>query len=154
MNTDINEEDGRVSILKLLKCKCPRCRKGNMFSYSNPYNLKKFMKMNDDCPVCKQVFDLEPGFYYGTGFVSYALTVAITVASFLAWWMLIGISVNDNRVFYWIIVNAVMLILLQPILMRLSRTIWLAFFIKYDSNWSKNKPRKPCSENKDMKDAW
>ena len=112
------------------------------------------MKMNDECPVCKQVFDLEPGFYYGTGFVSYAFAVAITIASFIAWWIFIGISVDDNRVFYWIVVNAVLLILLQPILMRFSRTIWLAFFIKYDADWATHEPKKPYSDNKDMKDAW
>ena len=94
------------------------------------------MKMNAECPVCKQSFDLEPGFYYGTSYVSYAFAIAITVASFVTWWILVGISINDNRVFYWIIVNGVLLILLQPLLMRLSRTIWLAFFVKYDANWA------------------
>ena len=92
-------------ILNLATCKCPRCREGNMFSYSNPYNLKNFM--NDNCPVCKQLFDLEPGFYYGTSYVSYAFTIAITIASFTAWWAIIGVSVNDSRVFYWLVVNAV-----------------------------------------------
>ena len=94
------------------------------------------MKMNAECPVCKQSFDLEPGFITETSYVSYAFAIAITVASFIAWWILVGISINDNRVFYWIIVNGVLLILLKPLLMRLSRTIWLAFFVKYDANWA------------------
>lgn len=136
MSMDTNNDNRKVSILNLLKCQYPRCQRGNMFSYSNPYNLKKFMKMNAECPVCKQSFDLEPGFYYGTSYVSYAFAIAITVASFVTWWILVGISINDNRVFYWIIVNGVLLILLQPLLMRLSRTIWLAFFVKYDANWA------------------
>jgi len=112
------------------------------------------MKMNDKCPVCKQVFDLEPGFYYGTSYVSYTFTIAIAIASFIVWWILIGISVNDNRIFYWLVVNAVILLLMQPLLMRLSRTIWLAFFVKYDADWAIHPPKKPYSENKDLKDAW
>lgn len=98
--------------------------------------------MHKNCPVCGQPTEIEVGFYYGTGYVSYALTVALSVASFVAWFMLIGMSVDDNRFFYWLGFNAVLLIVLQPYLMRLSRTIWLSFFVRYNSNW-KNEPLKP-----------
>ncbi len=87
--------------------------------------------MPDHCPVCGQPMEIETGFYYGTGYVSYALAVAVTVASFIAWWVLIGMSLSDNRFFWWMGTNAVLLIALQPYLMRLSRTIWLSFFVKY-----------------------
>ena len=94
------------------------------------------------------------GFYYGTSFVSYAFAIAITVATFISWWVIVGISINDSRILYWIPVNAVILILLQPYIMRLARTIWLAFFVRYDADWAKHEVKKPYSENKDMKDAW
>ena len=29
--------------------------------------------MYENCPVCSQKYDLEPGFWYGTGYVSYGL---------------------------------------------------------------------------------
>lgn len=119
----------------LFNHKCPHCRKGNMFQDAGSYHLKSFMKMNETCPVCGQATELEQGFYYGTGYVSYALTVAFSVATFVAWWVLIGISVDDNRVFWWMGTNAVLLLFLQPYLMRLSRTIWLAIFVKYNANW-------------------
>ncbi|MEO6546794.1 MAG: DUF983 domain-containing protein [Ferruginibacter sp.] len=144
----------KKSILNLLQCKCPRCRSGDMFVYKNPYKLSKFMRMNDECPVCKQPFDMEVGFYYGTSFVSYAFAIAITVATFIVWWVIVGISVDDNRVFYWIAVNAIILILLQPYMMRLARTIWLAFFLRYDADWQQHEIKRPYSENKTMKDAW
>lgn len=147
-------ENKKAGILNLLKCKCPRCRVGDMFAHKNPYALSNFMKMNEECPVCKQPFDLEVGFYYGTSYVSYGFTVAITVITFIAWWIFIGISVDDNRVFYWLIANAVLLILMQPILMRLARTCWLAFFVGYDRDWSIHEPKKPYSVNKDQKNAW
>jgi uncharacterized protein (DUF983 family) len=115
--------------------KCPHCREGSMFQDKGSYNLKSFMKMNEKCPVCGQETEIEPGFYYGTGYVSYALTVAFSVFTFVAWWVLIGIPVDDNRVFWWMGINAVLMILLQPYFMRLSRTVWLSFFVKYNANW-------------------
>lgn len=88
--------------------------------------------MNEKCPLCGQKTELEQGFYYGTGYVSYALTVAFSASTFVAWWVLIGMSVDDNRVFWWMGVNIFLLVLLQPYFMRLSRTVWLSFFVKYD----------------------
>ncbi len=98
--------------------------------------------MNDECPVCKQQFDMEVGFWYGTAYVSYALTVAFSVATFVAWLVLIGMSIEDTRVFWWLGTNAVLLILMQPWIMRLSRTIWLYFFVKYDKDYETNPPKK------------
>jgi hypothetical protein len=79
--------------------------------------------------------EIETGFYYGTGYVSYAITVAFSIATFVAWYVIIGMSLNDSRVFWWMGTNAVLMILLQPWFMRLSRAVWLSFFVKYDSNW-------------------
>ena len=126
-----HKEKHPAMIPALLKLKCPRCREGNMFEKKSSYS-KGFMRMNETCPVCGQPMEIEPSFYYGTGYVSYALAVAVSVSTFVAWWVLIGFSFRDNRFFWWIGVNAFLLIALQPYLMRLSRTVWLAFFVKYD----------------------
>jgi uncharacterized protein (DUF983 family) len=122
-------------LVSLFKHKCSRCRTGNMFRVKSSYQLKGFMQMHEKCPVCEQRLEVEPGFYYGTGYVSYALTVALSVASFVAWCVIIGISLDDNRFFWWMGCNAVLLVLLQPYLMRLSRAVWLSFFVRYDPNW-------------------
>ena len=118
-------------IPSVLQLKCPHCRRGNMFVNKHAYS-KGFMNMHEHCEVCNQSMEIEPSFYYGTGYVSYALAVAISVASFVAWWVLIGFSLQDSRFFWWIGFNAVLLIALQPYLMRLSRTVWLSFFVKFD----------------------
>ncbi len=123
--------------------KCPRCRTGDMFQTKNPYDLKRFMKMNDKCPVCGQRMELEVGFYYGTSYISYALTVALSAVTFVGWWLTIGFSLEDHRVFYWMGVNGVLLLLLQPWLMRLSRVVWLSFFVHYDVNWNQEGPPVP-----------
>lgn len=122
--------------------KCSRCRTGDMFQDKSSYRLKSFMKMNERCPVCEQPMEIEVGFYYGTGYVSYVLTVGLSVASLIAWWATIGVSLNDNRFFWWMGFNAVLLIVLQPYLMRLSRAIWLSFFVRYNTNWASQKPQK------------
>jgi len=115
--------------------KCPRCRKGPMFTSNNSWNLKKVFSMYKHCPECNQRYELEVGFWYGTGYVSYALSVAFCVASFTAWFLLIGMSTEDNRVFWWMGLNITTLIFLQPWLMRISRVIYLYFFVKYDPNY-------------------
>jgi uncharacterized protein (DUF983 family) len=127
----------------ILTMRCPRCRTGSMFTYSNAYkklSLKYIFDMPEKCPVCAQKFDLEPGFWYGTGYVSYALAVALSVATFIAWYVIFGVSTDDNRIFYWLIVNAVVLVILQPWIMRLSRSIYIRFFVSYDHDYQGKDP--------------
>ncbi len=129
----------------VLSMKCPRCRRGAMFCKRNPYtslSLKNIFAMHDKCAVCSQKFDLEKGFWYGTGYVSYALTVAFSVATFVAWWVLIGFSFKNNTSLYWLITNAVLLVLLQPWLMRLSRSVYIYFFINYNPDYEHTPPQK------------
>ena len=135
-----------------LGCRCPRCREGKLFKNPLTISFKRNMEMNTQCPVCGQPTEIETGFYYGTGYVSYALTVALSVATLVAWLVLIGMSTDDNRFVYWLISNAVLLISLQPWLMRLSRSIWISWFVKFDKNWRENKPE-DVSERLDPKQA-
>lgn len=128
----------RSYLLSTFGCRCPRCREGKLFLNPVSIRLKKNMAMPRTCPVCGQPTEKEPGFYYGTGYVSYALGVALSITTFVAWFVLIGMSVHDNRFFYWLITNAALLILLQPWLMRLSRSIWFSWFVKYDPYWENN----------------
>ena len=130
-------------LISVLNNKCPRCRKGNIFYSSNAYKFGEFTRMNETCPVCGQPTEIEVGFYYGTGYVSYALTVGFSVATFIAWWVLIGFSLDDTRFFWWMGTNAVLMILMQPLFMRLSRSIWLSWFVKYEKDWEKNPLEKP-----------
>jgi hypothetical protein len=123
--------------------KCPRCRRGPMFKDPNAYRklkLSHIFNMYDNCPECGQKYDLETGFWYGTGYVSYALAVLVSAITFVAWLVLIGVSADDNRIFWWLGLNTVVLVLAQPWLMRLSRVIYMRFFVKYDKNYETTKP--------------
>jgi len=117
--------------IALFSNRCPHCRQGHLFCTTSAYK-KGFMKMPENCPQCGQRTEIELGFYYGAAYVSYALTVALSVSTFVAWYVLIGMGLDDNRVFWWLGSNAIFLIVLQPWLMRLARTIWLSFFVKYN----------------------
>lgn len=111
--------------------------------------------MNKACPVCGQPTEIEVGFYYGTSYVSYALTVALSVATLIAWYVIIGMSTNDNRFFYWLAFNAVFLLALQPWLMRFSRSLWISWFVKYDPFWKENKPEDVSERtNQDQANNW
>jgi hypothetical protein len=125
-----------------------------MFENRNPWNLRQTMRMYRECPVCGQPLNIEVGFYYGSSYVSYGLSIAISAATFVAWWVLIGFSVYDNRFFWWMGINAAILILLQPYLMRLARTGWLAFFVRYDRNWRTNPPKPLERMNRDLENNW
>jgi uncharacterized protein (DUF983 family) len=119
----------------MLTCKCPRCRRGKMFKGYSAYNLKHTLDMHEYCPVCNQKMEPEVGFWYGTGYVSYALTVAISVATFIASIVLFNVSFMNNSVLWWLGINSVFLILIQPWLMRFSRSMYIYFFIRYDEEY-------------------
>ncbi|MEO5647371.1 MAG: DUF983 domain-containing protein [Chitinophagaceae bacterium] len=114
-----------------------------MFKTSNAYrNLlpSHILNMHEQCPECHQRFKLEIGFWYGTGYVSYGLTIIISALTFIGWLLSFGVSANDNRVFYWLLMNSILLIILQPWLMRISRVLYLYIFVKYDEHYETNKP--------------
>ena len=130
----------RSYVTSVVGCYCPRCREGKLFHHPTTIRFKKNLLMNKECTVCGQSSEIEVGFYYGTSYVSYVLTVGLSLISLGIWALTIGLSVNDNRFFIWMGVNAVLLILLQPWLMRFSRSLWISWFVKYDPDWKKNQP--------------
>jgi uncharacterized protein (DUF983 family) len=149
-----NPDEKPGLLLSILKNKCPRCRRGDLFKNKGSFRINGLMTMNEKCTVCGQPLDMEPGFYYGTNLISYALAVIISVISFILWILIVGVSLHDSRFFWWIGVNAVLLILLQPPLMRISRTVWLTFFVKYSPHWSEGHIVEQFSTNKDQATNW
>jgi uncharacterized protein (DUF983 family) len=135
-----NKEGKSASYLSsTLSCRCPRCREGKLFKNHLTINIKKNMEMNKTCPVCGQPTEIEVGFYYGTGYVSYALSIFISVAVIIIWFLVIGLS-EIYLLVSWMIFNGILLIILQPWLMRLSRSIWISWFVKYDPYWKEHQP--------------
>lgn len=81
--------------------------------------------MHKRCPKCDVNLVPEPGFYFGAAYVSYALGVAWWVALYVGIHLFITISIE-----LFLIIGVVSLLLVTPILFRLSRSIWASFFIR------------------------
>ena len=112
-----------------------------MFTDPNPWHLKSTLKMPPRCTECGQLFELEVGFWYGTAYLSYAITVLFCVISFLVWFLTIGFSLTDQRFFWWMGTNGVLLVVLQPWFMRLSRAMYLYFFVSYNADYKNAAPK-------------
>ena len=113
-----------TKIYSVLKLKCPRCQEGDLFLTKNPYVYSKIDKMPENCPVCEQNYWPEPGFYFGAMYVSYALTIAISVAVFVAM-----IVLWHFDVIWYLGINAVTILLFFPPIFRLSRAVWFNLFV-------------------------
>jgi len=118
-------------IKNILKHRCPRCRKGKLFTHP-AYNLKKTISMPDKCPHCGQPFHLEPSFYYGALYVSYGLQVALFATVSIA----IAVLHPEAPTEWYLIGVTAAAVLLFPLVIRLSRSIWIHIFVKYDSSKS------------------
>lgn len=110
--------------------------------------------MHETCTVCGQAFNLEVGFYYGSGYASYAISIAVSVFSFIVYALTIGINIHDYRFLYWLLLNAVLLLVLQPLIMRLARSLWLVLFVSYDPDWRTKKAELPERTNPDQQNNW
>jgi len=110
--------------------KCPRCHEGDLFT-SGAYNMKRFTEMPEKCSHCGQRFILEPYFYSGAMYVSYALQVALFTTVYVA----LRVLFNPPTEAYMITIISAAL-LLFPVTMRLSRSIYINFFVSYDKRFN------------------
>lgn len=117
--------------LSLLNKRCPNCHRGNLFTNKRIFPLGHMLDMPEHCPVCGQKYEIEIGFWYGTGYVSYALSVGLIAVIAILFSLTVGFSWQNNSVFWFIGVMIVAMILLQPIIMRYSRVLYIYFFVKY-----------------------
>lgn len=115
--------------------KCPKCHEGELFADKNPYHLKTFTKMHSHCSRCNFKYDMEPGFFWGAMYVSYAFVIFYSGVLLLPVYILFHPPLLNLLVF-----NFILIILAIPVTFRISRAIWLNIFVNYDSNKVKNKP--------------
>jgi uncharacterized protein (DUF983 family) len=100
--------------------KCPHCHHGDMFINKNPYVLKNMSEMHQNCSVCGISFFPETGFYWGSMYMSYVITVFFSAFNVV----LIGIFSHWN-LYALVIGNAVMLAVGFPLFFRYARVLWL-----------------------------
>lgn len=123
-----------MKLYSILFGACPNCHQESMYTNKNPYVISETLKMHDHCSHCKFKYQIEPSFFYGSMYVSYGLGVAFAVATFIICHEFIGLSLMSS--FIAIIIT---LVALMPIIMRLSRNIWINLFKSYDKDFAKKK---------------
>ncbi len=108
--------------------RCPKCHQGHFFIHDNPFR-PDFSKMYETCKVCEQPYHLEPGFYYGAMYTSYAINVAIFVIAWIA-----AEFILPNEASMWAMVGITMAIglIMVPATFRWSRLLWINFFVSFD----------------------
>ncbi|MBS7785756.1 DUF983 domain-containing protein [Flavobacterium sp. CYK-55] len=106
---------------------CPRCQNESMYVKKNPYQLNQMLTMHEECSHCKLVYQIEPSFFYGAMYVSYAVNVAVGVAAFIISHVFIGLELIPS----FIAIVTTLLVLYPPIL-RVSRNMYINMFVSYD----------------------
>ena len=112
--------------------KCPRCHEGDFMEENNIFKFKTAFKMNTNCSHCGLKYMMEPSFYYGAMYVTYALTVGVSIITFIIATLLFKLSLLES-----FIPIVVVLILTAPFSLRFSRIIWINIFVHYDKNITK-----------------
>lgn len=82
--------------------------------------------MNKTCPCCGQSFEPEPGFYLGVLYTSYALHAVVFFIILFAFYR------SDVSLVLLIILFFLAVVLLLPITFRLSRSMWIHIFVRYE----------------------
>tara|TARA_B110000091_G_scaffold157958_1_gene168294 strand:+ start:1281 stop:1658 length:378 start_codon:yes stop_codon:yes gene_type:complete len=119
-----------TKIFSILKMRCPRCNKGRFYE-SHPYNLKKIGEVKKECNNCNLKYDMEPGFFQGSYYVSYGLGVALFVAIFI----LKILILRDLDYLSTLILMVLVLLILAPLLFALSKIIWINLFVHFDNTY-------------------
>ena len=114
----------------ILTGSCPKCHEESMYLDQNPYNLGNIYKMHEKCGHCNLKYSIEPSFFYGAMYVSYSLGVAFSVAAFIVSYVFFKSTLVTA-----FIAIVITLVVLMPVIMRLSRNIWINMFIPYKKNW-------------------
>jgi len=116
----------------IVNAKCPRCRVGNVFT--GPTYGFRIQKMNEVCPHCQLKFEREPGYFYVSMFVSYALNVAemitVSVAAYI-----FGLQLEYENLWYFVAILFGTTVLFSPFNYRYSRIIllyWLSPGLHYE----------------------
>lgn len=124
-------------LYSIFRHKCPRCHEGNMFK--GPVTTGIY-NMHENCPQCKQPFELEPGFYWGAMYVGYGLSAGFLLLGFAFSFFVLGLSINQS---YMVVLIGIVLVF--AFIGRLARAIWINLYVHYDKKIAEN-----ISENKSV----
>lgn len=115
----------------IVQLKCPRCQESDAFE-TGSWSFKKAFDMREKCPVCGLNYFPEPGYYYGSMFISYIWTgwFSIFFVAILHWWL--GLSIDWTLAFL-----AVFFAFNFVYIFRISRLMWLNLNVKFNPDLAK-----------------
>ncbi len=125
----------------IFKNKCPKCNEGDFFKDSNPFHLRNTMKMHINCSHCGFKYEIEPSFFYGAMYISYALTVALSIITFI---ILYQFDLSFMQIFIGIILA---LFIAAPLTLRFSRLIYSNVFVSYDPTYKNEEGLIACQKD-------
>jgi hypothetical protein len=117
-----------IQLRSIISCTCPKCKQGKLFIDPNPYRLKNIDKMVENCPVCDFSLKAETGFHWFSMYVSYGLSIGLSVFNYLWFGFIFGWS----NIIPYIGVNAFILIAIWPLMFRWARMISIYLSLKFN----------------------
>jgi hypothetical protein len=118
----------RGKIAAIAQNKCPRCHEGDMFK--TPITGGKIYDMYENCTECGQLFEIEPGFYWGAMYIGYGLSGGYMLTVVTA--LIVGLGWSTEAAFLVAILGGVVIL---PVIARLARSIWIHIYVGYDPEW-------------------
>lgn len=114
-------------LFNIFKNKCPKCNEGKIYNEKRIFFNFGRPNMNKACPNCHFSYHKEPGFFYGAMYVSYGLTVAQGIITYIISSAFFDKAFDPRTI--WVI--AAVIVILSTFNMRLSRIIWIYLFRNY-----------------------
>ncbi len=123
-----------ISLIRsMFGLKCPRCRKGDLFTRKGLFVYQEILEMPDNCSVCDQKYNIEPGFWIGAMWISYPFVVAIEMP-----FLFLALFADGNYVWMYFGLMIVAFLISWPFLVRIGRSAWIHLAIRYDSEARKD----------------
>lgn len=115
-------------IYSIVTGKCPVCHTGKMYQTPNAYKISETLKMHERCAHCNTKFKIEPSFFYGAMYVSYPVGIIFAGIAFVIFFYFFELERLTS-----FIAMAIIMLFLLPVILRLSRNIWINFFFRFDA---------------------
>ncbi|OCB74440.1 DUF983 domain-containing protein [Flavobacterium crassostreae] len=116
-----------TTLVHILNNTCPHCHVGKVFDEKNIFLNIGFPKMHPTCSHCHHKFEKEPGYFFGAMYISYGLTVAQAIATYIIAQFFFPVAF-DLRI---IPIIALVILALASFNIRFSRLLWIYMFKNY-----------------------
>ena len=107
----------------MVNARCPHCHDGRLFKFKW-WNVFNFAQMHENCPSCGVRYEVEPGFFFGAMYLSYAFSVGIMLVGGI----LVFNFLNDPPAMGYVVPITTVSLLLVPFNFRTARVLFIHWF--------------------------